>query len=94
MITQLYRLEWAFRCKWLGLLRSSEDDWVPAAVQRIAIALALVATLAGLVANHTMPLALGDLLVRAKAYNSLALGRWLCGIFPATQLQLHSALAG
>jgi hypothetical protein len=94
MLTQQDRLEWASRYKWLGLLRTPQDDWLPAAVQRIAVASASVATLAGLVSSYTIPLALGDLLFRAKAHNSLAFGRWLWGIFPATQLLLDSALVG
>ena len=47
-----------------------------------------------MISNGIIPLALGDLLFKAKARNSLAFGQWLWGIFPCTRKLFNVAYEG
>lgn len=88
------QIEWARRHYWLGLLWCPQEGLIAAAKQRIAIATAQISTLAGMISNNIIPLAIGNLLVQAKAGNSLAFGRWLWGAHPEAQDMLDEAYCG
>ena len=63
--------------KWLGLLWNMRLDFRSALKRKIGHGSCLVASLAGMVSAHTIPLAMGVQLFESKVEGAMRFGRWL-----------------
>ncbi|CAE8644499.1 unnamed protein product, partial [Polarella glacialis] len=84
-------LMWSKRHKWLGVLWSSDLDFLPQAQARVAACGSIMSTLFGLLEGGVVPLALGDVLFTLKVESVMRFGRWLWGLDARVRLFLDAA---
>ena len=90
---QRSRLDYAAVKKWLGLPWPINLNFTCGLEERIGIAGQSFATLAGLVADRSLPLPLAIVIFRGKVDGVLQFGRWLLAFSPGASERLDEVYA-